>query len=211
MPNSASARPLSAVTGPVTCTSLPSLPASTLSALTETTAPDPSASERAVWTARPSFQNRPMTISTIKSRPKTTPPTARLIRPNHETDVTSRNESLIVAHKVAGNGRPSIAAPANLTGIRRAPIWRARTGPCFSRRKSGRRQHETAAESRSQSIGFDFVKSRLMSDSSAGRLDPNQPVLGGRGDQPKVSSTGIVRHQTRTASRSLNGFGLVGR
>ncbi|WP_206517475.1 hypothetical protein, partial [Mesorhizobium sp. M7A.F.Ca.CA.004.12.1.1] len=58
------------------------------------------------------------------------------------------------------------------------------------------------------SIGFDFVKSRLMSDSTAGRLDPNQPVLGGRGEHPKSLVPELFRHQTRTASRSLNGFGI---
>jgi len=173
MPKSGSDRPLSAVTGPLTCTSLPSLPASTLSAPIETTAPAPSASERAVCTARPSFQNSPITISTIKSRPKITPPTARLIRPNHETEVTSRNESLIVSpetkdagspHGTAANDRGrnaatnSIAEGAHPFGACEsiasdgARIWPACAVPAFSHARRPRKSTSESHVSPSDSI-----------------------------------------------------------
>src|SRR5690606_30360509 len=90
IPNSLSRSCAFVSTGPLICTSAPSRPASTEPTPTDCTRPAPSARERAVCTARPSFQNSRTTIPTMRSSPKTTPPNDRLIRPNHETDVVSR-------------------------------------------------------------------------------------------------------------------------
>ena len=94
----------SVVTVPLTWTSLPSLAASTASAPTETTAPAPSASERAVVTARPSFQNSSTTMPTISTSPMTTPPTELRRRPNHDVEVVSVKVLLISSDPEKGRG-----------------------------------------------------------------------------------------------------------
>jgi len=84
MPNSASNTGPEAVSAPITCTSLPSLAGSGLSAATVRTMPAPSLSDCATFTAWPSFQNS-STQATITSRTPNTMPTRDFpSRPSHE-------------------------------------------------------------------------------------------------------------------------------
>jgi len=112
-------------------------------------------------------------------------------------------------------GMPTPAGRREPIGIDRPSIRQCRNTLCLFRvGVSGRSRQEKPTKAGSESPESkknDFVKSRLMSDSSAGRLDPNQPVHGGRGDHPKSQVPAPGRYQTRTVSRSLEGFGAVGR
>src|SRR5215212_11857269 len=83
--------------GPVTWTSLPSLPGETRSDETDTTAPDPSSRLRAVLIARPSFQNRMGNEATNRTSPTSTLLIDSARRENHDLLVVTVKRSDMMA------------------------------------------------------------------------------------------------------------------
>jgi len=96
-------------------------------------------------------------------------------------------------------GMPTPAGRREPIGIDRPSIRQCRNTLCLFRvGVSGRSRQEKPTKAGSESPESkknDFVKSRLMSDSSAGRLDPNQPVLGG------AATTQSLKYRPLTGTR----------
>ena len=74
--------------------SFDSIAGSSVSVVTSTTSPEPSASDFAVCTALPSFQNSSTQATMSNNRPNNTPLIEARMRENHEVVVVSVKESV---------------------------------------------------------------------------------------------------------------------